>query len=241
MMFFSKPDRVRMPSETEALPGRTQAMAVAPAHAVNGNPLKGPWPDGVDTAVFGMGCFWGAERLFWQVDGVFSYNNSADPGNIRNRPETGGGSLPDIGVYTMGSARFLTEEEPQEILEANITWQNDVDVWAAISAKFPSFHFNATTSMRMSPRQEMNFHGTDGFIRLTAPFNPLMFSQAEVQLHTKDMLISKKRFPSENHYVFQLEAFRASAYENAPYACPLEFSQGTQRMIDLVLEKAQGS
>lgn len=181
----------------------------------------------------------GAIGALVQVDGVFSYNNSADPGNIRNRPETGGGSLPDIGVYTMGSARFLTEEEPQEILEANITWQNDVDVWAAISAKFPSFHFNATTSMRMSPRQEMNFHGTDGFIRLTAPFNPLMFSQAEVELHTKDMLISKKRFPSENHYVFQLEAFRASAYENAPYACPLEFSQGTQRMIDLVLEKAQ--
>ncbi|XAT60295.1 gfo/Idh/MocA family oxidoreductase [Rhodobacteraceae bacterium Araon29] len=175
-----------------------------------------------------------------QVDGVFSYNNSADPNNIRNRPETGGGSLPDIGVYTMGAARFVTDEEPVEIVDANITWQNDVDVWAAINAKFPSFHFNATTSMRMAPRQEMNFHGTKGLIRLTAPFNPSVFSQAEVELHSADMVVSTKRYPAENHYVNQLQAFRASALEGTPYGCTLEFSQGTQRMIDMALKKARG-
>jgi predicted dehydrogenase len=175
-----------------------------------------------------------------QVDGVFSYNNSADPNNIRNRPETGGGSLPDIGVYTMGAARFVTDEEPVEIVDANITWQNDVDVWAAINAKFPSFHFNGTTSMRMAPRQEMNFHGTKGLIRLTAPFNPSVFSQAEVELHSADMVVSTKRYPAENHYVNQLQAFRASALEGTPYGCTLEFSQGTQRMIDMALKKARG-
>ena len=182
----------------------------------------------------------GAIGQLVQVDGVFSYNNSADPNNIRNRPETGGGSLPDIGVYTMGAARFVTDEEPVEIVDASITWQNDVDVWAAINAQFPSFHFNATTSMRMAPRQEMNFHGTEGLIRLTAPFNPSVFSQAEVALHSADMVVSTKRYPAENHYVNQLQAFRASAFEGAPYACPLEFSRGTQRMIDMALEKARG-
>ena len=140
----------------------------------------------------------------------------------------------------MGAARFVTDEEPVEIVDASITWQNDVDVWAAINAQFPSFHFNATTSMRMAPRQEMNFHGTEGLIRLTAPFNPSVFSQAEVALHSADMVVSTKRYPAENHYVNQLQAFRASALEGTPYGCTLEFSQGTQRMIDMALKKARG-
>jgi len=54
------------------LPGRTQAMAVPAKHFVNGHPLKAPFPAGLQQAVFGMGCFWGAERLFWQRPGVYS-------------------------------------------------------------------------------------------------------------------------------------------------------------------------
>src|SRR5690242_17109953 len=62
-----------MVSPDEALPGRTdQTMPIPAAHFVNGNPLVGPWPEGVETAVFGMGCFWGAERKFWQTPGVYS-------------------------------------------------------------------------------------------------------------------------------------------------------------------------
>ena len=65
--------RVGMVSPADALPGRTdQTMPVPTAHFVNGNPLVGPWPDGFETAVFAMGCFWGAERKFWQTDGVWS-------------------------------------------------------------------------------------------------------------------------------------------------------------------------
>ena len=71
MFFGSK--KTQMISPDEALPGRTdQTMPVPAAHFVNGNPLVGPWPDGHQTAVFGMGCFWGAERKFWQTDGVYS-------------------------------------------------------------------------------------------------------------------------------------------------------------------------
>ncbi len=61
-----------MPDPGEALPGRDEAMPVPERHHVNGHPLKPPFPGGMETAMFGMGCFWGAERKFWQAPGVYS-------------------------------------------------------------------------------------------------------------------------------------------------------------------------
>jgi peptide-methionine (S)-S-oxide reductase len=55
-----------------ALPGRSTEMAVPERHEVLGTPLKGPFPEGVETAVFGIGCFWGAERIFWEASGVYT-------------------------------------------------------------------------------------------------------------------------------------------------------------------------
>ena len=70
-MFFSR-KRLDVPSSTDALPGRSSPIPTAERHFVNGQPLQGPYPDGVERAVFGLGCFWGAERKFWQLgDGVF--------------------------------------------------------------------------------------------------------------------------------------------------------------------------
>ena len=69
--FFSGSDPALLASE-DTLPGRSEAMAVAVLHHANGHPITGPWPEGLDTAVFAMGCFWGAERAFWQTPGVYS-------------------------------------------------------------------------------------------------------------------------------------------------------------------------
>ena len=70
-MFFRH--KSEMVTADAALPGRTdQTMPIPEAHFVLGTPLTGPWPDGTQTAVFAMGCFWGAERKFWETDGVYS-------------------------------------------------------------------------------------------------------------------------------------------------------------------------
>ncbi|MEL6441633.1 MAG: peptide-methionine (S)-S-oxide reductase MsrA [Cyanobacteria bacterium J06621_8] len=61
-----------IPSPQEALPGRSQKMPVPEKHHVNGNPLQPPFPENMEQAVFGLGCFWGAERKFWQQPGVFT-------------------------------------------------------------------------------------------------------------------------------------------------------------------------
>lgn len=64
--------KTRMPTSDEALPGRDAAVRIAPQHLVLGHPMQPPFPDGLETAVFGLGCFWGAERKFWQTEGVFT-------------------------------------------------------------------------------------------------------------------------------------------------------------------------
>src|SRR5512134_2466815 len=73
----------RLPRPEEALPGRAERMEVPRAHTVLGNPLSPPWPAGFEEVVFGMGCFWGAERKFWQAPGVYTtavgYAGSSTP------------------------------------------------------------------------------------------------------------------------------------------------------------------
>ena len=63
--------KTKMPSPEEALPGRDSEMPVAELHFVNGHSLKPPYPGNLQTAMFGLGCFWGAERKFWQTKGVY--------------------------------------------------------------------------------------------------------------------------------------------------------------------------
>lgn len=69
MFLFKK--KTTMPSPQEALPGRVKPLPVPERHYVNGHPLQPPFPEGMEMALFGLGCFWGAERKFWQTEGVY--------------------------------------------------------------------------------------------------------------------------------------------------------------------------
>jgi len=83
-MTMLNPEKTRMPSAEDALPGRSEpAFEVPDVHAVLGTPIKPPFPEGIAAAYFALGCFWGAERLFWELDGVYAtavgYQNGITP------------------------------------------------------------------------------------------------------------------------------------------------------------------
>ena len=179
----------------------------------------------------------GAIGRILHADAHFSYDNRADPGNIRNRPETGGGSIPDIGVYTYGGIRYVSGAEPSR-LRARIRRENGVDVYAQVTGQFAGaagdFTFHAMTSMRLPPRQEVVFQGESGLIRLTAPFNAGIFGEAQLHMLRPGKPDHVERFPGLRQYVRQVENFGRSLRDGTPYPWRLEDAKGTQAMIDMV-------
>ena len=122
-------------------------------------------------------------------------------------------------------------------MRAEIQWENGIDVYAAISAKFGEAGYVNFTSIRMHPRQEITFHGETGVLRLPVPFNARVFGEARLELQ-RGMETIIERWPSVNHYELQAAAFNRSVREGTAYACPLEFSRGTQVAIDAAFASA---
>ena len=185
----------------------------------------------------------GAIGKILHVDAAFSYDNRKDTDNIRNRPETGGGGVRDIGVYTYGSVRFVTGAEPVE-LTAKLKLENGVDVWAQVTAEMAGpggkFSYSAMTSMRLFLRQEVVFQGETGMIRVAnGPFNAGLHDQAQLELHQPGGKVTVERWPGVNQYTLQVEAFSRSVRTGEAYGCPLEFVRGTQVMIDKVFAAAK--
>ena len=167
------------------------------------------------------------------VGATFSFDNRDEPQNIRNRRETGGGGLRDIGVYTIGGPRYALGHEPAG-WTARIVRENGIDTHVEAQADLGPARLTMRTSMRAAPWQEVVVHGTTGVLRMTAPFNPDVFAAPRLELRRSGRETLVETFPGALQYVLQVEAFGETMRTGAPYTVPLEFSRGTQAAIDAI-------
>ncbi|XP_051470375.1 mitochondrial peptide methionine sulfoxide reductase isoform X2 [Apus apus] len=117
----------RLPPQGEALPGRSQRMAVADKHHVNGNRMVEPFPEGTQMAIFGMGCFWGAERKFWREKGVYStqvgYAGGFTPNPTYKEVCSGMRQGNDVGTQYRSAIYTFSEEQMEAALRSKEEYQ----------------------------------------------------------------------------------------------------------------------
>ena len=113
-MFRMQKDKLRMPAADEALPGRSTPMPVTDRHLVLGTPIVPPFPEGTAQAQFGMGCFWGAERKFWQAEGVYTtavgYSGGFTPNPTYEEVCSGRTGHTEIVLVVFDTARTTYEQ-----------------------------------------------------------------------------------------------------------------------------------
>lgn len=176
----------------------------------------------------------GAIGTLKQVDAAFTYFN-VDPNNMRNKPELGGGVIPDIGVYPTVVTRFVTGAEPVKI-QSIIKFDEKfgTDFYASVRADYGSFEQTFYISTQMANRQHIAFHGDKGFIELTAPFNSNLYEGDEVRLHNvAHDHIEVFRYTGLNQYQLQIEAF-VDAVADKGVAFSLEDSVKNQKVLDAI-------
>jgi predicted dehydrogenase len=168
------------------------------------------------------------------VDGTFTYDNR-DVANIRNQAGLGGGGLRDIGVYPIGAARFALGAEPGNV-EARVRYEGGVDVWVEATADLGPARFSFRVGTRAQRWQEITFHGTTGLIRVPAPYNPGLYGPGELLLIRPGTQVIQEPFTEAKQYELQVEAFGETMRTGAPFPVPLEWSRGTQAVIDAIFE-----
>jgi predicted dehydrogenase len=182
----------------------------------------------------------GAIGRLRHVQGAFSYFN-VDPNNMRNRPELGGGALPDIGVYPTVSTRFVTGKEPTRI---QATVERDpkfgTDIYSSTKADFGDFHLTFYCSTQMALRQFMVFHGEKGFIEVHAPFNAGDYDHHRIELHNQNHTeATVLRFPATRQYRLQVETFARAAQGGNEEVFTLEDSVKNQKVIDAIFRASE--
>lgn len=175
----------------------------------------------------------GAIGRLRHVQGAFSYFNR-DPDNMRNKPELGGGALLDIGVYPVVTTRIATGTEPLRV-RATVERDRDfgTDIYANVTADFGTFDLSFYCSTQMALRQEMVFHGKEGFIQVQAPFNAGDFDHHRIELHDQRRVEARVfRFPGTRQYRLEVEEFARVASGGDGGVFTLEESVRNQKVID---------
>ncbi len=177
----------------------------------------------------------GAIGSLRMVDASFTYYN-VNPDNMRNRPELGGGVIPDIGVYPTVATRLATGQEPTRV-QAHIDWDPDfgTDCFASVRADFVDFELSFYLSTQLANRQSIVFHGDKGFIELTAPFNSNLYEGDELRIHDRGHAKTQVlRYSGVDQYQLQVEAFARVASGGRGELFSLEESVLNQRVIDAI-------
>lgn len=173
------------------------------------------------------------------VQASFCYHN-VDSKNMRNKPELGGGVIPDIGVYPTVVTRFATGKEPIK-LEASIEFDPKfkTDRYANVRADFGDFEQTFYISTQMALRQTCVFHGDKGFIELSCPYNSNLYEGDEVRVHDQNHKETKVyRYTGLNQYRLEAEAFAKACLsgkkKDIAAVYTLEESYKNQRVIDAI-------
>ena len=177
----------------------------------------------------------GAIGRLRHVQGAFTYYNR-DAANMRNKPELGGGGLPDIGVYPTITTRFVTDKEPIRV-QANTDRDPEfgIDIYSSVRADFGDFELSFYISTQLAARQVMVFHGDKGFIEVKSPFNADRYGREEVELTNQNHAQSQLfRFQDARQYKLQAEAFARAAKGEAEEVVTLENSRLNQKLIDAI-------
>lgn len=182
----------------------------------------------------------GAVGRLRHVQGAFTYYNR-DAANMRNKPELGGGGLPDIGVYPTITTRFVTGKEPIRV-QANTDRdpQFGTDMYSSVRADFGDFELSFYISTQLAARQVMVFHGDKGFIEVKSPFNADRYGAEELELTNQNHAQSQVfRFQDARQYKLEAEAFSRAARGEEEEVVTLESSMDNQKLIDAIYRASE--
>lgn len=172
------------------------------------------------------------------INTMFTYYKD-DPQNIRNRPETGGGGLMDIGCYALSVARFLFGEEPRQVV-SHVDFDStfDIDYLASGILQFSSGTSTFTCSTQASSQQSVEIYGTDALLEVEIPFNPPWTDRTYVYKHTNEGT-KQVEFEPVNQFTIQAERFADSIINDTPPPVPLSDAVYNMNLIDFIYKSSE--
>jgi predicted dehydrogenase len=172
------------------------------------------------------------------IQSFFSYYN-ADPNNIRNKVEVGGGGMMDIGCYSVSLSRFLFDEEPKSVVA--MLEQDPVMGTDRITSGMMNFSKGSSTftcSTQLMPYQHVNILGTSGRIEIEIPFNPLPTHKTKILLHTISG-IEEIVFDEIDQYTVQADSFAKAILEYTPVPFNIKDGINNMKVIEAILSSAK--